>query len=80
MPKKMKWQMNAGKIQEEIRWLISIRPEDIPAIRKPEHPDYKRFERIFNIVFLVQKKNLDTSRIVNAIGWDDGKIEMTFRN
>jgi hypothetical protein len=80
MPKKMKWQMSAGKIQEELRWLESIRVDDIGAIRKPEHKDYERFNRIFNIVFMVVNRNIDSRRIVSAIGWDDGKIEMTFRS
>jgi hypothetical protein len=78
--KKMKWQMSAGKIQEELRWLESIRVDDIGEIRKPEHKDYERFNRIFNIAFMVVDRNIDSRRIVSAIGWDDGKIEMTFRS
>ncbi len=80
MPKKMLWQMNAGKIREEIRWLASLAPEQVEAIRKDgSHPDYTRFERIFNVAYMAQKRSVDYRAVVNAIGWDDGKVEMTFR-
>lgn len=80
MPKKMRWQMSAIKIQEEYRWLASLPVEQVETIRKDEnHPDYKRFERIFNIAYMSQKRAVHYRDIVSAIGWDDGKIELTFR-
>lgn len=80
MPKKMLWQMNAGKIMAEIRWMVSLSPDQVEKVRKDgTHPDYQRFERIFNVAYMADKRKVGFKDVVNAIGWDDGKVEMTSR-
>jgi len=83
MSRQMKWQMSAGKIQSELKWLVSVPPSEIPAIRQPDHAFYERFDRIFGILYMAQDKKIDPDRIANAVCWKTeagpGLLELTVR-